>query len=207
MPRTFAAKPEYCIRYWRTHRLSPPRVNVIPVLERKLARIFALPGVRGVSAVNARLGDSRSAAALSPDMRDFSVVVTSPPYYGMRTYVEDQWLRHWFLGGPAEITYGESDQISHTGQQVFAESLGEVWRNMARTRADRLDMYIRFGIIPSARVDARRLIAESLEASEVEWRCVYTRAARTAAHGRRQAAQMSAGSTPAMEYDFHVIAA
>jgi hypothetical protein len=207
MPRTFASKPEYSLRYWRAHKLFPPRVNVISVLERKLARIVDYPGVRGVSAVHARLGDSRSAAALSPAMRDFSVVVTSPPYYGMRTYVEDQWLRYWFLGGPAEIRYGESDQISHTGQQVFAESLGEVWRNMARTRSDRLDMYIRFGIIPSARVDARRVIEESLEASEVDWRIVYTRPARTAGHGRRQAQQMSAASTPAIEYDFHVVAA
>ena len=29
-------------------------------------------------------------------------VVTSPPYYGLRTYGPDQWLRQWFLGGPAE---------------------------------------------------------------------------------------------------------
>lgn len=204
MPRTFASKPDYSVRYWKANGLKAPKTNVIDVLRRKLCRIDMTPGPDESSPSNVRLGDSRRAASLPISNRDFSVVVTSPPYYGMKTYVQDQWLRNWFLGGPESIEYANGVQLEHTGEDVFAKSLGLVWRNMARTQADSLDMYIRFGIIPSSKVDAKALMLSSLEESGVAWKVVHTTEAETASSGKRQADHMAAGSTAAVEYDFHV---
>jgi hypothetical protein len=205
MPRTFAAKPDYSVRYWKNKGLTPPETDVMAVLRRKLSRLTNSESPKNVSLADARLGDSRFANSLPVAKRDFSVVVTSPPYYGMRTYVEDQWLRNWFLGGPDHVKYGVTEQLQHTGKDTFAESLGTVWRNMARTRADDLHMYIRFGIIPSStKVDPKELLRASLEASNVPWRVVSIREAATAASGKRQANHMSADSVAATEYDFHV---
>ena len=175
------------------------------VLRRKLSRLRGSEPPEGVSLTDVRLGDARFVHSLPTAQRDFSVVVTSPPYYGMRTYVEDQWLRNWFLGGPDHVKYGVTKQLPHTGKDVFAESLGTVWRHMARTRADNLHMYIRFGIIPSStKVDPKELVRASLESSGIPWRVVSTREAATAASGKRQANHMAAGSVAATEYDFHV---
>ena len=204
MPRTFSSKPDYSVRYWQEKRLEAPRVDVFKVLKLKLDRLEAAPLARTGSIYDVRHGDSQSAASLPTANRDFSVVVTSPPYYGMRTYVEDQWLRNWFLGGPDHVVYAQSVQLEHTGQDVFAASLGRVWKNMARSGADSLDMYVRFGIIPSSRVDARALMRASLEASGVHWKEVSVRSASTAASGKRQADHMTTGSAAATEYDFHV---
>jgi DNA methylase len=204
MPRTFSSKPNYSVRYWKEKELSPPKTDVIAVLSRKLSRIKDSTPPESVSVGDTRLGDSRFANSLPYSKRDFSVVVTSPPYYGMKTYVEDQWLRNWFLGGSDYVKYGVTEQLAHTGRDAFAESLGAVWKNMTRTRADELHMYIRFGIIPSSRIDPRELIRDSLESSGALWRIVSTRQASTAASGQRQADHMSANSVAAMEYDFHV---
>jgi hypothetical protein len=203
MPRTFAAKPTYALKFWKAHRLRPPKLDVIEVLRLKLKRLEGSVLTEGGPS-SARLGDSRFAKSLPSSFRDFSVVVTSPPYYGMRTYVQDQWLRYWFLGGAAEIEYVNEAQLRHTGTDVFAESLGQVWRNMARSKADSLDMYVRFGIIPSSSVDAKELMRSSLEASGIKWSEVSVRAAKTAASGKRQADHMAATSDAALEYDFHV---
>lgn len=205
MPRTFSSKPDYSVGYWKKNKTKAPKVDVIKVLERKLARISAdaLDDAGGFKSV--RLADSRLARSLPDAARDFSIVVTSPPYYGMRTYVEDQWLRNWFLGGPSTVEYGNESQLQHTGQDVFADSLGSVWRNMARTRTDSLRMFVRFGIIPSASVDAKSLMLASLEASKVSWKVISVRQADTAEAGKRQAGQMAAGSTAATEYDFHLV--
>lgn len=204
MPRTFSAKPAYSVRYWRKHGIEPPEVDVLTVLRRKLTRLHddRLP-TAGIIA-NVRHGDSRLAKSLPTNARDFSVVVTSPPYYGMRTYVQDQWLRNWFLGGPDHVEYANDFQLEHSGTAVFAKSLGQVWKNMARTNADDLDMYIRFGIIPSAKVDAKAVLRASLEESGVLWREVSVNAADTASSGKRQADHMAAGSSAAIEYDFHI---
>ena len=71
-------------------------------------------------------------------------------------------------------------------------------------KADRLDVHIRFGIIPSLNVDAKALMRASLEASGVNWREVSVRSAKTAESGKRQAVHMAADSAAAIEYDFHV---
>jgi hypothetical protein len=93
MPRTFASKPDYSVRYWKAKDLKAPATDVISVLRRKLSRLPSSCPPEGATAAHAVLGDSRYARSLPTSSRDFSVVVTSPPYYGMRTYVEDQWLR------------------------------------------------------------------------------------------------------------------
>ncbi|XKI48426.1 hypothetical protein R6H26_22900 [Altericista sp. CCNU0014] len=204
MPRTFASKPDYSVRFWKNKGLIPPEIDVLAVLHRKLSRIMGSDLPKSVTLADARLGDSRFTSSLPVSKRDFSVVITSPPYYGMRTYVEDQWLRNWFLGGSDYVKYGDTEQIQHTGKDMFAKSLGAVWRNMARTRAGDLQMYIRFGIIPSSKIDPKELILNSLESSGVEWRVISIRDAATAASGKRQANHMLAASIAATEYDFHV---
>lgn len=204
MPRTFSSKPDYSVRYWKDKGLMAPTAKVLDVLGRKLERLKAKPLPKNVTSSHVILGDSRQASCLPVSTRDFSIVVTSPPYYGMRTYVEDQWLRNWFLGGPEHIEYGNSEQLEHAGKEAFAKSLGFVWTNMARSTADSLDMYIRFGIIPSAKVDAKALIHASLEESGVAWKVIHTKAAKTASSGKRQADHMAAGSKAALEFDFHV---
>lgn len=204
MPRTFAPKPDYALRFWTQRELVAAEAQVMQVLARKLSRIEDSYLPSKVRFAHARLGDSRFASALPESTRDFSVVVTSPPYYGMKTYVQDQWLRNWFLGGPEEIEYVNDVQLSHTGVDVFATSLGKVWRNMARSTAGELNMYIRFGIIPSCKVSAKQIVLRSLEDSGTRWNVVKVRTAKTASAGKRQADQMAAVSAASVEYDFHV---
>jgi hypothetical protein len=123
----------------------------------------------------------------------------------MRTYVQDQWLRNWFLGGPDYVDYRVDEQLDHGGQAVFAASLGKVWSNMALSTSDQLRMFVRFGIIPSAKVDAKKLFLESLESSGANWKVVSVRNAKTADEGKRQAGQMKSNSTASSEFDFHVL--
>jgi hypothetical protein len=204
MPRTFSAKPDYSVRYWKKRKLIAPKVDVLTVLGRKLKRLLCDHPTHVGAIAQVRHGDSRLLSSIPPASRNFSVVVTSPPYYGMYTYVQDQWLRNWFLGGPDYVEYRNDFQLAHAGSESFAKSLGLVWKNMALSNADDVDMYIRFGIIPSAKIDAKELLRASLEDSGIAWKEVSVRPAMTASSGKRQADHMTAESAAAIEYDFHV---
>ncbi len=203
MPRTFSTKPDYSVRYWEQRGMKPAKVSVQRVLRRKLQRIpdlgkSAIGGICRVQCADARQpGPYRN-------LEGRLLVITSPPYYGMRTYVQDQWLRNWFLGGPEEIDYDADTQVRHSSHDDFAKDLARVWSHL-KQRADEIDLYIRFGTINSVKSDARQLLRDSLEESG-GWTLVSTRRAKNASNGRRQADQMQPDSSAAQEYDFHAVA-
>ncbi|WP_432734489.1 DNA methyltransferase [Maridesulfovibrio sp. FT414] len=204
MPRTYASKPDYAVRFWNQRELSPRKISTIEVIKRKIKRLTGLEDGEKNTPAQVIEGDAQELKTLPEGCKDFSIVVTSPPYYGMKTYVQDQWLRNWFLGGTPYVDYNIKPQLNHGGQEAFAQSLGKVWDNMAQSHSESLHMYVRFGVIPSATVDPKVLFRSSLAASKCNWKLVSTRSAKTAAEGKRQAGQMKAGSTAAVEYDFHV---
>ncbi len=205
MPRTYASKPRYAVRYWRKHQLSAPRIDVMAVLKRKISRFAKLSAESSNSINQVLLGDSQQESVYKGIPKKASIVVTSPPYYGMRTYVQDQWLRSWFLGGPSDVDYSSGSQLQHSGQDVFIKSLAKVWENIATSESDDLHMYVRFGMIPSAKADAKALFRSSLEESGISWKEISVRSANTASTGKRQAGQMKAASEPAVEFDFQVL--
>ncbi|MGE0543890.1 MAG: DNA modification methylase, partial [Dehalococcoidia bacterium] len=98
-PRTFAPKPRYAVKFWRERNLAPPFVNVLQIIEQRAHRYYGQEQTRGRGV--AVLGDSRECEVFRQFHEHARVrgVITSPPYYGMRTYIPDQWLRSWFVGG------------------------------------------------------------------------------------------------------------
>jgi len=205
MPRTFASKPEYSLRFWREKDLFPPAVSVVDVLRKKLSRISDLNSEPVGAARNVKCLDARKARSFR-DIPNVSLTITSPPYYGMRTYVQDQWLRMWFLGGDDEIDYECKDQLAHTGHDIFVSELARVWRNVHAHSTDEAHLYVRFGSLPSAKSDAKKLLRDSLEEAG-GWRLKSVRSAASSAAGKRQANYMGAESEAADEFDFHAVVA
>jgi len=203
MPRTFASKPAYSVRYWRDRDLFPPSANVIDVLRKKLERITDLNDKSPSRIQNVKCLDARKAMSFGR-IKGPIVTVTSPPYYGMRTYVQDQWLRMWFLGGEEEIDYENHNQLRHGGHERFIADLAKVWSNIGRRAQNEAHLYVRFGSIPSAQSDAREILKASLEEAG-DWKLVSVRNAQTSNSGKRQADYMGRDSDPVGEFDFHAV--
>ncbi len=204
MPRTFSSKPAYSVQYWKKRGMIPNNVKVLDVLRRKLSRIPDLNSVSYGKPEQILCADSRSIHAHKMLPNNISSVITSPPYYGMQTYVQDQWLRMWFLGGPETVDYINDKQLDHNGLDIFIQDLATVWQNISISQSDHLDLYIRFGTVPSIKSDARKIIKSSLEVSG-GWKLVSVRNAKNAHAGKRQANQMATKSLASDEYDFHAI--
>ena len=140
-----------------------------------------------------RLGDARTAKAFSCAPRNAGWFITSPPYYGMRTYVPDQWLRLWFLGGGDQVGYGQEGQLQHGSPEMFAADLHRVWRHCAKRAAPQARLVIRFGGINDRHADPMEILQLSLRDSG--WRIQTRIAAGTARSGRRQADSFSRSQT------------
>ena len=202
-PRTFAPKPDYAVRFWRGRRMRPPAVDVIKVVQTRAERYLSERPKHSMARVI--LGDSRAAGVFGS--QKFRWAITSPPYYGMRTYIPDQWLRNWFVGGPAAVAYAPpAREIGHISADAFAADLRKVWKGLAANATRDANLVVRFGGIGDRHVDPVRLLKASLANSG--WRLSTAISAGDANSGRRQATQFRhGGPAPEEEHDFYAVLA
>lgn len=204
MPRTFASKPGYSARYWKKHRLLPRVMDVTGPIERRLVRILADKTPIRTNPGHIRRGDSTLSTSYHGVPDRVSHVITSPPYYGLTTYVQDQWLRNWFVGGPDTVDYTMSAQLSHRSPEDFSDTLAKVWNHCGDHLADSGKMVIRFGSIRSRDYHPLDILKRSLSVSKHHWRTVHSMDVGTASAGKRQADAMGTASPPTPEYDVTV---
>ena len=183
-PRTFAPKPRYAVRFWREKGFRAPDISVLQVISERAEWYYGrLPSkVRH----RVRCGDARSRSFVRMVCGDErpTLILTSPAYYGLRTYVADQWLRNWFLGGPAHVDYSHGIQLTHRSPELFTADLKKVWQNVADVSDDRARLVFRFGAINDRLLDPRDVIYHSLQ--DTPWRLSTIVDAGTARLGKRQ---------------------
>jgi DNA modification methylase len=199
MPRTFAPKPNYAVKFWKRRKLKAPHVDVRDVVKRHAQRFFGdkLPKGRG----KVSLADSRQLKALQIVMKDNKAdwVITSPPYYGLASYRTDHWLRLWFLGGKSTPLYSSKGQLRHRSPKTFANDLRKVWNNLAEVCKPGARLVIRFGSINQRSADPRDIIRDSL--NNTKWKVLTVRSAGSAADGKRQARSFLTTTIPKPEFD------
>ena len=196
-PRTYSPKPRYAVNFWTSRQLSPEPVDVLKLLEDRANRYYREENTAAVGSIIQ--GDSREKRLYTRLCSHNRVrwVITSPPYYGLNTYIPDQWLRMWFLGGPPHVEYSMKDQLSHASPETFASQLRQVWHNAGSVCLPGAQLVIRFGGINDRRADALAILRQSL--FETPWEVKTIKPAGSAAAGRRQALHFSHTSQAARD--------
>jgi hypothetical protein len=201
MPRTYATKPTAAVRFWRARDLRPPRVEVLDAVRRRarysLAELPArVPGTVHQGDATVEVGRLRPL---------FSWIITSPPYYGMRTYLPDQWLRAWFLGAPPQVEYSVDGQLTQQSEEAFLSGLADTWRAVAQRSVPRARLVIRFGALPSVAKNPTKLLTRSIEESEAGWAITSLRPSGAPRRGARQAEQFARTGVYVEEIDCHAV--
>lgn len=190
MPRTYASKPTYAVGYWRTTGLQPPVVDVADVVARRAA--YSLKRLPAAVPGEVRCGDST--VDTSRLRLRFHWVITSPPYYGMRTYLPDQWLRAWFLGAEPTVDYSNDGQLAQASEDLFVTALASVWRAAAGRCFPGAKLVVRFGALPSRAKDPGSLLRRSVAEARSRWVVDEVVPAGVPPRGKRQADQMRNGA-------------
>lgn len=202
-PRTYAPKPRYAVNYWNRYGLRPPRADLRQVVARRAVRHYAQQ-MPVASRSRVLLADSRDGAPFDQIRgQQFDWVITSPPYYRMRTYLPDQWLRLWLLGGPDTVDYSQAGQLSHETPDSFVSDLRRVWTNCASVSRPGARLVVRFGAFPNCRLDPAELLRASLK--DTGWRIQTRRDAGPAPAGHRQAEHFGVTSSPRKEFDLWAV--
>lgn len=200
-PRTYAPKPRYSVEFWRQRKMLPPDLDVLGLITLRARRYFGEEKTKAVGCVVA--GDSQQCASFNRVDTKASWIMTSPPYYGMRTYIPDQWLRRWFVGGPSEVDYSNEGQLSHASQNDFTVGMRTVWINCAEHAKAGCRLIVRFGAINDRKVDSLEVLKRSLAGTS--WKTVMARRAGSASHGKRQAEHFGTESSAIDEFDLWAV--
>lgn len=201
-PRTYAPKPVYAVRFWKEKNFKPLKVDVLSIIKKRAERYYGqvLPKCYGFVIKGDSTTDwvfTRVKRVLDKHNAKVSMIITSPPYYGMRTYIADQWIRNWFLGGPDFVDYSTKGQIRHSNKEVFINELRKVWKNVSEISSQDAVLAIRFGSINDRKVNPEDVIKESLNGTL--WKIQEIRSAGFAKKGRRQADTFSEGNKEQIE--------
>jgi len=203
MPRSYSTKPGPAVRFWKKRKLKPSHVDVLDAIQRRAE--FSFAQVPPASLGKIITGDSRVLDLKQLSAR-YSWVITSPPYYGMRTYFPDHWLRNWFVGGPADVDYRADEQLSHQSEDQFVADLALVWKRIAGVCSPGAKLICRFGALPSRTKDPQTLFGRTLQEADCGWRITTVRKAGTSQKGRRQCDQFGTGkNSPVEEIDVYAV--
>ena len=136
MRQSTAMAPEYCIRWWEERDLSPPDIDPVAFIRKRIEWRY-VHGIPEIKDAVVYLGDSlHKLPALARDVKEnrrprAKLLFTSPPYYNVTNYYYDQWLRLWLLGcsdtpGKQKKRYGGKFsnlvKYGHLLNQVFVRA-------------------------------------------------------------------------------------
>jgi hypothetical protein len=199
MPRTISSKPGYSIRYWRKRDMWPPRRDVFARLGQEAA--FRLRDGGPERFGRAALGDSRALSALFPRTHNVKAVITSPPYFDITSFEEDQWLRLWFLGGPDSPQRGVvSRDDRHTQEADYWSFLTAVWMGVEPLMQPEGWIVCRIG---AKAVKAPALRAGLQESMTIAFgTAVLALEPQRSIPSRRQTVTFRPGTVPTEEFDF-----
>jgi hypothetical protein len=153
MMQTKAMSPQYAIDWWKARGLVPPNVEPGAYFEKKLEWRYG-KGIPKTAESLVVLGDS---ASVLDDLRGNlgqyglgkpSLMLTSPPYFGITNYHYDQWIRLWLLGGPpTDRVTATHFKGKHQGKfanvQVYEDLLNGVFKSSARLLRHDACVYVR----------------------------------------------------------------
>jgi hypothetical protein len=195
MPRTISTKPAYSIDFWKKHELEPPVRDVFAILRDRIVYRYETPPPKGDALIfNADMRTlPRALQGFRPRIK---AAVTSPPYFDMTSFEEDQWLRLWFLGYEARPTRGRlSRDDRHGTADGYWRLIADMWRVFGQVLAPKTNVVIRIGfrdrdpeqlaesLTGAATFSKRRVQLVSTEVSEIRGR--QTRSFRPGSSGCR----------------------
>ena len=150
MRQTASMSPDYCVRWWREKRLTPPAIDPVAYINKRLAWRYEKGAPAGTGA-SVRLGDNRkilckiAAEIKQGKRRPFNLLLTSPPYCNVTSYYQDQWLRFWMLGEPESPSGSHSNKYGgkFASPQAHKRLLTESFSKCAAVLKEDAAIYVR----------------------------------------------------------------
>jgi hypothetical protein len=153
MRQTKAMSPNYAVKWWKERGYGPPNLDPVKFLQKKMKWRYAR-GIPKTTTSSVYLGDSVGILSelegnlTSRGLQRPSLLLTSPPYFGVTNYHYDQWLRLWLLGGPpsdrrSNSKYNGRHRRKFENRSIYTRLLTTVFARASRLMKPDGIVYVR----------------------------------------------------------------
>jgi hypothetical protein len=153
MRQTKAMSPKYAIAWWKRRSSKPPQIDPVEFLRKKLKWRYAKGSPKTTSS-KSYLGDSvgilsgLTGTLGRRALHRSSLLLTSPPYFGITNYHYDQWLRLWMLGGPptdhrTHTQYNGKHRGKFVNHAIYSQLLATVFERASQLMKPDCIVYVR----------------------------------------------------------------
>ncbi len=149
MRQTKAMSPNYSINWWIDNNLNvPPEINPYELILKKINWRY-LKGAPSLRSCSIYKGDSTSLlpkieAEMKQKKSKVSLIFTSPPYWSITNYHNDQWLRLWLLGGDTKPKMiSEDSKNRFLSKEKYENLLNDVFSGCAKIAKRKCAVYVR----------------------------------------------------------------
>lgn len=149
MRQVTAMAPEYSIRWWGEKKLSPPDIEPISFLSKRIAWRYKHGTPDTHNAIVYKDNSIKKLPSLARDVQEgrrpkVKLLVTSPPYHNITNYYYDQWLRMWLLGNPDHPrSYSSRYGGKFSNPRVYRELLMQVFSKAKPVLDEEATIYVR----------------------------------------------------------------
>ena len=149
MRQMTAMAPDYSIRWWTEKNLTPPDIDPVTFIEKRIMWRY-VHGKPQTGNATVFLHDSiKKLPILCREVKEYKrpkakLLVTSPPYHNVTNYYYDHWIRLWLLGMP-DHPRKESNRYGgkFSNQERYRQLLKQVFLRAKPLLTEDATIYVR----------------------------------------------------------------
>ena len=140
MRQSKSLSPDYSVNWWKNRDMFPPKVNPVEFIKSRIQWRYAKGIIDNNSKAIIENIDSRK-GLLKYHGPPPSLILTSPPYYGVTNYEYDNWIRLWALGGSSLPNYSNTHR--HQNKEKYFILINDVFNKLSEISSSHTKVVVR----------------------------------------------------------------
>ena len=141
MQKSRSMGPDYAIRWWKARGMSPPDVDPYEYFCNRIRWRYMHGTVDEHKEAEIINGDSADVLKDRQEKK-FDLLFTSPPYFGVTNYRQDNWIRLWMLGEGCALPDWKKDEAT-SRKEMYHRMLSNVFSESRRLLKPHSAIWIR----------------------------------------------------------------
>ena len=125
MQKSRAMGPDYAVRWWKERGMRPPEIDPYEYFRKRITWRYMHGAINEIQPAEIAQGDAVEVLQTC-QKNEFSLLFTSPPYFAITDYRQDNWIRLWMLAEGPSLPDWKRDETTRR-RELYRQMLNNVF--------------------------------------------------------------------------------